>query len=283
MNTPSALLRSLAAERGLLVTAHRGTPMASAGQNTLLAARGALASGADIVEIDATVSRDGVVYAFHDGCEDEALGFPGNLQEVDSSVVDTLRHVRSHVDRPQRVPRLVDVIGPLRGTGAVVNLDRSWWRWPLVLDELATLDMCDQVLVKFPASEPWRADELRAARGEYPVMVICRSRDEVEWAASLEGIDVCAIELIADSPAHELAQREAVERVHELGLLAFVNCEVLPSGPHLFAGWDDEQALGDADQPWRRLVELGVDIVQTDWPWLADAWRRRVLWQGASA
>lgn len=271
----SGLLRSLAAERGVLLTAHRGTPVASVGPNTLLAARAALASGADIVELDATVSRDGVVYAFHDGCEDEALGVAENLATLDSAAIDGLAHRGSHVDRPQRVPRLADVLGPLRGSDAVVNLDRSWFWWPRVLDEVATLDMAEQVLVKFPASAPELAQVLRHHPVDLPTMVICRSQAEVEWAAALAGIEVCAIELIADSPEHELAQRTAIDRVHELGLLAFVNCEVLPSGPQLFAGWDDEQVFDDPDQPWQRLAELGVDIIQTDWPWLADAWRRR--------
>ncbi len=66
-------------------------------------------------------------------------------------------------------------------------------------------------------------------------------------------------------------------------MLVFVNCEVLSSGAPLFAGWDDELALTSADEPWSRLHDLGVDIVQTDWPWLADAWRGEQLSGGASA
>ena len=277
MNRPSDPLRELAARQGMLITAHRGTPIASVGQNTLLAALGAVRSGADLVEIDATVSVDGVVHAFHDGTEDEALCFDRNLEDVTAAEIAELRHRGSHEDRPQRVPLLRNVLLPLRGSDVVVNLDRSWWRWPLVLDEVAALDMASQVLVKFPANQPHRADALRDSGVTLPTMVICRTMDEVDWAAGLSGIDVCAIELIAESPEHPLAQRAAVDHVHELGLLAFVNCEVLTSGPPLYAGWDDEQALVGPDQPWKRLHALGIDIVQTDWPWLADAWRRENL------
>ena len=275
MSRPSDALRAAAHQQGMLITAHRGTAIASVGQNTLLAARAAFASGADIVELDATVSADGQVYAFHDGTEDEALGIHDNLATLDSTTIATLKHRGSHPERPVRVPLLADVLAPLNGSGAFVNLDRSWFWWPLVLDEVTALGMNDQVLVKFPANQPALADVLREHAPGLPTMTICRTLAEMEWSAALPGLDVCAVELIADSPDHELAQQAAVERAHDLGLLVFVNCEVLSGGPPLYAGWDDEQALHDPDQPWERLAGLGVDIIQTDWPWLANAWRSR--------
>ncbi|GAA1391692.1 metallophosphoesterase [Luteococcus peritonei] len=282
---PSARLRQRLAERGMLVTAHRGTPIGSAAQNTPRAALGALASGADMVELDVSVSTDGVSYAFHDGLEQAAFGRAENLEELDSRAIAELRHRTSHPERPAPVPRLTEVLREVDAAGGLVNLDRSWRHWPQVLDECALLGMDEAILVKFPASQPERLEQLRGSSARMPVMVICTSPDELEWTCRqaqefLSGrsqVDVCAVELIADSAESPMASAESIAKAHELGLMVFVNCEVLEEGPPLFAGWDDEMAHADPDQPWRRLSELGVDIVQTDWPWLADAWRARQL------
>lgn len=276
--SPSARLRSLCDGRGMVVAAHRGTPVGSAAPNTALAALGALASGADMVEIDVSVSRDGVAHAFHDGLEREALGIEENLQELDSAAISRLRHWTDHAERPAPVPRLVDVLSCVRDAGGMVNLDRSWGHWPWLLDECAGLGMDDQILVKFPADQPGRLEELRSSVARVPVMTICRTKAEVHWfgqqAQELagSGVDLCAVELIAPHRDHELAQPEAVAAAHDLGLLVFVNCEVLSVGPPLYAGWDDEMALREPGQPWQQLEEMGVDMVQTDWPWLARGW-----------
>ena len=61
----------------------------------------------------------------------------------------------------------------------------------------------------------------------------------------------------------------------ELGRLrVLVNAEVLSNGIPLFAGPDDERAILEGpEQGWGPLLELGVGLIQTDWPWLLSRHR----------
>lgn len=56
-------------EKKVLIAAHRGALGGNIIDNTFLSAKTALAMGADIIEMDAIISTDGILYAFHDGEE----------------------------------------------------------------------------------------------------------------------------------------------------------------------------------------------------------------------
>ena len=56
-------------EKKVLIAAHRGALCGNIIDNTFLSAKAALAMGADIIEMDAIISTDGILYAFHDGEE----------------------------------------------------------------------------------------------------------------------------------------------------------------------------------------------------------------------
>ena len=69
-----------AAER-LLIVAHRGSSAGNIPCNTMAAYKAALAQGADMIEVDANMSRDGTLYSFHPKMESHHLG-------VDVSIPD---------------------------------------------------------------------------------------------------------------------------------------------------------------------------------------------------
>ena len=277
------LLAERLEERRPLVLAHRGTAVGAVAENTLAAARAALASGADMVEIDVTGSRDGAFLAFHDGTEQENLGVRENLRELTGARIAQLRYVRvDRRDRPARVEPLVDVLTGLRARpGAespppLVNLDRSWPWWPTLLPLLDELDMTPQLLLKSPAGDGEALDVLRSHPEPYPYLPICTDPAQVEQLLADPALNLVGAELLAPSSDHPFADPAYVASLHDRGLLVLVNAEVLTNGVPLFAGFDDERALEDGpDAGWGPLLDLGADVVQTDWPWLLHAYRER--------
>ena len=49
----------------LLIVAHRGSSAGNVPCNTMAAYKAALAQGADMIEVDANMSKDGTLYSFH--------------------------------------------------------------------------------------------------------------------------------------------------------------------------------------------------------------------------
>ena len=89
--SPGRLLARRLAEHGTLVVAHRGTAVGSIAENTRAAALAALASGADVVEIDVATSADGEFFAFHDGAERRLLGIDENLTRLAARQIEAPR------------------------------------------------------------------------------------------------------------------------------------------------------------------------------------------------
>lgn len=98
-----------------LVIAHRGAS-AEAPENTLAAFRRALARGADGIELDVQVTRDGVPVVFHDTSLIRLTGRPGFIA---SSTRARLRVVRI---RGESIPTLAEVL-TLTRRRAVVQVE----------------------------------------------------------------------------------------------------------------------------------------------------------------
>jgi glycerophosphoryl diester phosphodiesterase len=271
----NSLINRRLAEVGVLVVSHRGAGVGSAAQNTALGVRGALASGAEMVEIDVAASSDGTFYCFHDGTEPEALGIDDNIQYLSAEEIDKLRYIR--VDRPGRpspVERLLPLLKEFQGTDALFNLDRSWWRWPAFLKALESLGMIEQITLKCPAWDLSAVGLLSKYPVKYPFVPICSSMDDVDRVIGMPGLNTIGVELLTEIPIHPWLQRETIDTLHERGVFTLASTVTLPTGVPLFGGYDDEKAvLGDPADVFAPLMDLGIDAIQTDWPWLLKSVR----------
>jgi len=116
-------------KKGLLIAAHRGTCGGDITFNTIASYENALRHKADIIELDAAMTTDGVFYCFHDGTEFLVLGTTQNIRTMTSSYVNK-QHIRNpSLDLTRdKVNRLEDAFEHLRGR-CFINVDRSWFYW----------------------------------------------------------------------------------------------------------------------------------------------------------
>ena len=275
--TNGLINRLMEAHRPLVVS-HGGVSTSTVPSNTTLAARAALLSGADIIKIDVSSSVDHVFFAFHDGFENEFLGVDRNIQTMTAGEIGELSyHWKDRPLRRSRVERLNALLGEFRGRPFLFALDRSWWRWPTLLRVLDGLGMAEQVLLKVPAWETQALEKLRQHRTKYPVLAICYTLDEVRALPIHDDeINLVGVELIAHDDDSPWFDDSVMEQLHRDHLLTWVNSETLTTGVPLFAGHDDEKAVAESPSAaWSRLLDLGVDAVQTELPWLLYHLRSR--------
>ena len=278
--TTNGLINSLAERRSPIIVSHAGVAVGSVAPNTALAVRAALASGADMVKLDVAASTDNVFFAFHDGFEEQLLGLPRNIQSLWASEVAELSY--RWLDRPgrrARVERLEAVLGEFGGEPVVFALDRSWWRWPTLLKVLDGLGMPGQVVLKVPAWEGEALARLRAHRTKYAVLPICATLADVYEVVDDPDVNVVGVELIAHHPEDPWFSEVVLDEIHAHEVLVWVNSETLTTGIPLFGGLDDELALTHGpDASWKRMCSLGVDAIQTEWPWLLRSFRDHGGW-----
>jgi glycerophosphoryl diester phosphodiesterase len=126
-------------DRKPLVIAHRGLALAHP-ENTLPAFQAGIEAGADILETDVHLSRDGQVIIAHDPTLDRVAGRPGlvsdltarELADIDLGggvgfptlveILEALPHAKLNIDlkTPEVVPAFVDVIKQMNATERVL-------------------------------------------------------------------------------------------------------------------------------------------------------------------
>lgn len=255
--------------------AHRGTSVGSIPENSTGAVIAAVRSGADVVEIDVTSSRDGAFFVHHDGVEGQHLSTHTNLALLTEAEIESVSHRwLDQPDRPVRLERLAALLEPFAHSEVLFQIDRSWPWWPDVLHVLASLHMTQQLIVKCPAAMRDAVDALATLPVKMPYVAMCRTLAETELHLANPDLNLIGVEVMFTGSDSPFVQPETIARLHEQGLTVWVNTLVLPNGVPLAGKYDDERALYEGpDAAWGPLLDLGIDVIQTDWPWLLAAYR----------
>ncbi|KAF6811265.1 glycerophosphoryl diester phosphodiesterase [Colletotrichum sojae] len=164
--------------------AHRGYK-ALYPENTLLAFRAALEAGAQALETDLHLTRDGVVVLSHDGDLKRCFGVEGRIRDFEWEELRGLETVR---EPRQKIPRLEDLL---------VLLAEEEWRGAWVLLDVKTDDPAQDLLSRV-------ADTLASTPGPVPwnqrVIFGCWNRPYIDAVRTL--LPTYPLALISWSPLY---------------------------------------------------------------------------------
>jgi glycerophosphoryl diester phosphodiesterase len=255
----------------VLLAAHRGTFGGNVIQNTIPAFENALKHGADILEIDIAKTIDGDFFVFHTGQEPGLLGTNQRLDTMTTKQVLSYRLYNGIQEiTSQKINTLNDVLEHFKSK-CMINIDRSWLYWKDIIYYIRNKGMDDQIILKSPPKENF-LKLLEDSQAKIMYMPIIQKRQHLERALSCK-INLIAVEIIFSSDKHELAQTQFIEKIHDKGLLSWVNAITLNDETILSGGHDDNCSIvKDMRDGWRWLIEQGFDIIQTDWPMLLTSY-----------
>jgi glycerophosphoryl diester phosphodiesterase len=207
-----------------LLAAHRGGSLLWP-ENSLLAFRNALALGADFIEFDVHLSRDGEVMVIHDATLDRTTTGSGPVRDRTVAELKALRlRDRSGAVTPETVPTLEEVVKVAaeakRRMLLEIKVDASRARYPGVEEKvLAILDRhamtASTVVMSFEAPTWRRVRELRpdvATCALYSSRTLGHSSLTAELDALREaGVRFIGVEhTVVDAAAVAEAQRAGV-------------------------------------------------------------------------
>ncbi len=255
-----------------LIAAHRGASGGNIRCNSWIAFEAALMQGADIIELDVTKSLDGTLFVFHPGRELEHLLSPRAIPEMTDREVRALRY--ANADRRVTevgVSTLDEVLEQLKNR-CLINIDK----FPTCMAEIAQTvrrhGMVDQVIVKTEADEAqFRLVEQIAP--DLPYMVFARREDDFSEMLKKRRLNYQGTEIIFADEACEVAAPAYTQRMHALGLKVWGDAIVFNHKRVLAAGHNDDVSVsGHPDDGWGWLMDLGVDMIQTDFPGMLRAY-----------
>ena len=249
----------------ILLAAHRGVAAGNIPCNTLMAYQIALNQGADIVETDVTISRDGQLFTFHPYMERNHLRSSTLISDMPASDVAELRYANfDNVPTQFGVQTFDETLELLKGK-CFVNIDKFWENIPLIAECIRRHGMTEQVLIKTPA-QPEFFDLVDQYAPDMPYMVVLSHEDKVTESLLHRKINYVGTEVCFSREDAPVCQNDYISMMHDHGLLVWCNAIVFDYKVQLCAGHSDDLAMsGKMDEAWGWLVEKNFDIIQTDW------------------
>ena len=250
-----------------LIAAHRGVAGGNIPCNSMAGFEAALLQGADVLEVDISISLDGTLYVFHPKKEPLFLGIEQLIPQMHDDQIDALRLINSDGARStEPVPRFEDCLERF-GSRCILNVDKFWTDIPRIAAAIRRHGMQDRVIVKTPL-KPEYIRQLEEYAHDMPFMPLIREDDGThEDQLCNPRIRYIGAEVLFKAETSPLASPAFINRVHADGCILWVNPIIYDPREQLVAGRNDDRAVtGDPDGSWGWLIERGFDILQTDWP-----------------
>lgn len=218
---------------------HRGANQV-APENTYAASKAAIALGADYIEIDVRMSRDGVAYILHDDTVDRTTNGTGAIADMTSDELDALDAGSWFGPEfaGERLPRFDEWLGWLKGQcKAYIEIKQA--PVPVVRDLVVKHGWGRDDTYFLTDNKAIQAD-LLALMPTYRTMVPVRWTEGLDRIAA-DGFAIVEFEIAEMTP-------DNIARARELGL------EI-----QIFHPLDDADAF-------RRIIEAEADIANIDHP-----------------
>ena len=248
-----------------LLAAHRGVSGGNIPCNCEAAFRAAIAQGADIVELDVSLSAKGTLFVFHPGMEHPHLGTRRFLRTRSDRSIRTLRFLNQDNTRTTETIMLLDDALELLKDRCIVNLDKFWSAPAAIADCVRRHGMEEQVLIKTGAGEG-DLKKVEAYAPDLPFLAIIKDKDRIGEDLLRRKLRFCGVEALFKTDDAPDVSDEHIAFLHRNGLCVWGNAIVYDYRAVIAAQHTDDVAVtGDPDKGWGWFMDKGFDIVQTDW------------------
>ncbi len=275
-------IEDILTEEDFVVVSHRGMTGGNTIQNTSEAVIAAIYSGADIVELDVTMSLDGTFYLFREGSEGYVLyntdveSFSERyISEMHDTEIRRFEYLNTQgLLSGKRVETLAEFMEWLP-KDLMVILDHTWEFWGDDFFELIAKDgKADQIALKCPV-EPLSLALLSAT--DFYAIPMVHTAEDLALVQNFD-LNLLAVELIAYFPTSWAVTSEAIRAVKALDAFAMANFTVKATGDTLYGDIDDELLfmgyVNDASRDeMEDALDNELDLIQTDWPHLLSPLR----------
>lgn len=261
------LLNKKLKEKEVLVVSHRGFAGGNIVLNTISAMQNAINCGADILELDISLSADGEFFVFHQNMEPRKLLTSKKISQMTAAKINSLPLYNNAFKKTKaQVPTLAQMLEFLSGKDILINIDKCDKIGKKVLEKLDQYDLEEQILVKGVCRDQF-LETVNQHPKDYMFMPIVKSRADIEKTLKYKNLNIVGFEFIFETQNNELLSQELIAELKERGYFVWVNAINLGKGKYLSADFnDDKSILVGADAGWGKLIDYGFNVIQTDWP-----------------
>ncbi len=253
------------AKENIIVVAHRGVSAGNIPCNTLTSYEIALRQGADMIEVDVSCSKDGKLFIFHPGMENEHLNMDIDLSQMNFDEISKLHYANYDKSETQfTIASFDNFLEQFKGR-CFINIDKFWDNPEKIYEAVKKHGMLDQIVVKSKLSERV-LNVLENLCPELPFLAIVSEEHPLHKELMKRNINYIGAEVLFEKDNSPLAGREFIDMMHADGKLVWVNSIIYDYKEQLAGGHSDDTAMTvSEDYGWGWLADKGYDFIQTDW------------------
>lgn len=247
-----------------MVVAHRGCWRDSQ-ENSLAAIKVCIATGVAVVELDVRRSKDGVLVLMHDETVDRTTNGSGRVSDLLFSELSDLNLRTADggseaAISAETVPSFAEALRIAKGR-ILINADVKSNDVTPVMALLTEMEMLDQVIMKLevPPDDPQLRNPPYIGKTHFMPKITHNIQPLSATAPTYAYTKPVAYELKFETEDYLVEGRAAIEA-------ADARIRINTLEPHKCAYHDDSVAILDPAAHWGALLDLGVNMIQTDYP-----------------
>jgi glycerophosphoryl diester phosphodiesterase len=258
-------IREVVKEKKVLLASHRGVNGGNIPCNSLEGYQIALNHGADIIELDISISADKELFLLHPGMERVHLGKDIDVYKMQAKDVEKLYlHNQDVCETQYKIAKFDDALELLKNK-CYINVDKFWGDPETISKAIRRHNMADQCIVKSYANKD-TPKMLKEVAPDMQYMGMIRDIDAVLPEFFSPDINFLGFEVLFSTEDNPIVSKEFIDEMHKRGKLIWgnsicYNYRDVIAVDHI----DDKALLGDPDYGWGYFAEKGFDIIQTDW------------------
>lgn len=260
-----------------LIVVHRGSHGGNIIENTSDAVKVSQLQHADMIEIDISMSTDNDFFIFHDGGEERLLNETRNIQELSTAEINSKHFRNSLGETITKSVETFDYFYDHINHDVLLNIDRSWDYWDTFLPELDRYEaMREYFILKSPVKREY-LEKLNNHSVQYLYFPIVTSVEDLEILADYPNLNIIGFEIIENKPQFPLINAPELDKYRNGDYMFLGNSIKLNDKTDLFGKLDDNLALlSGVDWSWSRILNFGINTIQTDWPDILNDYRNRL-------
>lgn len=263
-------------DKELLIMTHRGSWQGNIIQNTRQSTVLAYKYGTDVVEVDVRKSKDGKFYLFHNGNEPNLLRKSSDFSEIASEDIKSSSLINTTLEPSgYLVERLDDYLERLPEE-YLINLDRSYFYFNDIdfFKILEESGKTSQMFLKAPDKNGY-LESLDKMDVDIPFVSVINNPDTYyKILENYPNIRMIGVEYISSSKEPSEKELEFFSELKNDGKIVLANSINLGKDRNLFYGlYDDYAVLDNPDEIWGKMIDYGVNMIQTDFPYFLNQFR----------
>ena len=162
------------------------------------------------------------------------------------------------------MPTLKEVLLLLKDK-AYINVDKFWIDVEGISREIREAGVEKQVIVKTNTDKE-TLEKVRKYASDFMFMPLVWGNDTVSEELISQGVNLIGVEILFDKESLPCISDEYIAKMHERGLLIWMNSIIYDESAVISAHHTDDISLYDSpEKGWGWMVDKGADFIQTDW------------------